>query len=151
MIRLLLLLAVPVLMVSAGCGAKVATVSGKVTFQGKPVVYGNVSIMGPDGIAQSGPIEPDGSFTVRGVGVGEGKVAVTSFKPPDGTAGSKTKGGGRDAGAGDDERKPAAPDAAASPEVIKNWFPIPAKYGDHKQSGLTVPVGDGKPVTIDLK
>lgn len=151
MMRMLQLMAVSGLVFSAGCGAKVATVSGKVTFQGKPIVYGTVSIMGPDGIAQSGAIEPDGSFTVRGVGIGEGKVAVTSFKPPDGTAGGKAKGGGRDAGAGDDERKPAQPDAAVSPEVIKNWFPIPAKYGDHKQSGLTVPVGDGKPVTIDLK
>lgn len=150
MMRVFQLLAVSTLVFSAGCGAKVATVSGKVTFQGKPVVYGNVSIIGPDGITQSGPIEPDGSFRVSGVGVGEGKVAVTSFKPPDGTAGGKAKGVGRDA-PGDDERKPAQPDPAASPEVIKNWFPIPAKYGDHKQSGLTVTVGDGKSVTIDLK
>lgn len=149
MMRPLQLMAVSVLVFTAGCGAKVATVSGKVTYQGKPVVYGVVSIIGPDGITQSGSIEPDGSFTVRGVGVGEGKVAVTSMKPPDGT-GSKAKGVGRDA-PGDDERKPAEPDPAASPEVIKNWFPIPAKYGDHKQSGLTVTVGDGKAVTIDLK
>jgi hypothetical protein len=132
-----------------GCGAKVATVSGKVTFQGKAVVFGTVSIIGPDGITKSGSINPDGSFTVSGVGVGEGKVAVTSLKPPDGTGGAKPKGGGRDAG--DDERKPEKPDPAAPPEVIKNWFPIPSKYGDHKQSGLIVPVGDGKPVTIDLK
>lgn len=150
MMRVLQLIAATTLVSAAGCGSNVATVSGKVTFQGKPVVFGTVSIIGPDGITQSGPIQPDGSFTVRGVGIGEGKVAVTSFKPPDGTAG-KAKGGGRDAGAGDDERKPAQPDAAADPEVIKNWFPIPAKYGDHKQSGLTVTVGDGKPANIDLK
>lgn len=149
MMRLFQLMAVSALVFSAGCGSKVATVSGKVTFQGKPVVYGVVSIIGPDGITQSGSIQPDGSFSVSGVGIGEGKVAVTSLKPPDGTGG-KTKGFGRDA-PGDDERKPAEPDPAASPEVIKNWFPIPSKYGDHKQSGLTVPVGDGKSVTIDLK
>jgi hypothetical protein len=149
MMRVFSFLAVAALVGSAGCGAKVATVSGKVTFQGKPVVYGTVSIIGPDGITKSGSINPDGSFTVAGVGVGEGKVAVTSLKPPDGTGGGKAKGGGRDAG--DDERKPEKPDPAAPPEVIKNWFPIPSKYGDHKQSGLTVPVGDGKPVTIDLK
>jgi hypothetical protein len=149
MMRLFQLMAVSTLVVSAGCGSKVATVSGKVTYQGKPVVYGVVSIIGPDGITQSGTIEPDGSFTVRGVGVGEGKVAVTSMKPPDGTGG-KAKGFGRDA-PGDDERKPADPDPAASPEVIKNWFPIPAKYGDHKQSGLTITVGDGKPANIELK
>lgn len=133
----------------AGCNSKVATVTGKVTFQGKPVVFGTVSIIGPDGMTQSGPIQPDGSFSVPGVGVGEGKVAVTSLKPPDGGDG-KSKRGGRDAGGQDDERT-IKPEAAAPPEVIQNWFPIPAKYGDHKQSGLTVPVGDGKPVTIDLK
>jgi len=146
--RTLHLTTVLIIGVMAGCDAGVATVNGKVTFKGKPVVFGTVSIIGPDGNIQSGPIEPDGSFSVPGVKVGTGKVAVSSLKPPDGTDG-KAKRGGRDAGGNDDERAPK-PEAGAPAEVIKNWFPIPAKYGDHKQSGLTVPVGDGKPVTIDL-
>jgi hypothetical protein len=131
-----------------GCNAKVSTVTGKVTFQGKPIVFGTVSIIGPDGITRSGPIQPDGSFSVSDVGVGEGQVAVTSLKPPDGTDG-KAKRGGRDAPDQEEERG-AKPEAAAPAEVIKNWFPIPAKYGDHKQSGLTIKV-DGKPVTLDLQ
>jgi hypothetical protein len=148
MTRTLHLTAVLIVGAIAGCDGKVATVTGKVTFQGKPIVFGTVSIIGPDGMTQSGPIQPDGSFSVPGVGVGEGKVAVTSLKPPDGTDG-KAKRGGRDAGGHDDERA-MPPEAAAPADVLKNWFPIPPKYGDHKQSGLTIPVGDGKPVTIDL-
>jgi hypothetical protein len=150
MTRTLHLTTVLIIGAMAGCGdAGVATVTGKVTFQSKPIVFGTVSIIGPDGMTQSGPIQPDGSFSVAGVRVGEGKVAVTSLKPPDGTDG-KAKRGGRDAGGHDDERA-MKPEAAAPADVLKNWFPIPSKYGDHKQSGLTVPVGDGKPVTIDLQ
>lgn len=148
MTRTLYLTTVLLLGATAGCDGNVATVTGKVTFQGKPIVFGTVSIIGPDGMTHSGPIQPDGSFSVAGVRVGEGKVAVTSLKPPDGNDG-KSKRGGRDAGGHDDERA-AKPEAAAPADVLKNWFPIPSKYGDHKQSGLTVSVGDGKSVTIDL-
>lgn len=133
----------------AGCDSSVSTVSGKVTYKGKPVVFGTVSVTGPDGMTRSGPIEPDGSFSVSGVGVGEGKVTVTSLKPPDGSGGN-AKRGGRDAGGPDDERD-MQPEAAAPPEVVKNWFPIPPKYGDPKQSGLTVQVGSGEPAVIDLQ
>lgn len=149
MMRTLHLTTVLIVGATAGCDARVATVTGTVTFRGKPIVFGTVSIIGPDGMTHSGPIQPDGSFSVAGVKFGEAKVAVTSLKPPDGTNG-QAKRGGRDAGGHDDERA-MKPEAAAPADVLKNWFPIPSKYGDHKQSGLTVTVGDGKPVTIELQ
>jgi hypothetical protein len=135
------------LLACVGCGAKTGDVSGKVTYQGKPVVYGSVVIVGPDGIPKSGAIQPDGSYSVAGVGVGEAKVAVSSPQP-DGAgkaAGDGKAKGGRDADA-DDKTPP--PGAAAAPPV-KGWFALPPESGDTNKSGLKVTVGGGT-TTFDI-
>jgi hypothetical protein len=130
----------------AGCGGT-ANPGGKVTFQGKPVVFGTVVMIGPDGIPKSGAIEPDGSYRVRGVRVGTAKVTVSS-PPPPGRSARKAKVG-RDAD--DDERRPADEGTPASPEVIKAWFPLPEKYADPAKSDLKAEVKPGQPVNLELK
>ena len=131
---------------AAGCGGGTADVSGKVTYQGKPVVFGTVVLIGPDGVPKSGPIQPDGSFRVTGVKPGAAKVAVSSPPPPGATLPKKGPAIGRDAG-----DKPPENETPVSPEVARNWFPLPDKFADPAQSGATADVQSGKPVDIDLK
>ena len=137
---------VAALLVAIGCGGGTAPVAGKVTFQGKRVVFGTVVVIGTDGIPKSGPIQPDGTYRVAGVKVGPAKVAVSSPPPPGVTLARKAPRGGRE----DDDGR-AAVDGPVNPEVAKNWFPIPNKYGDPEKSGLTAEVKPGQPVDIDLK
>src|SRR4051794_26580417 len=62
-------------------GKGAATVSGHVTMQGRPVIWGSVIAVGPDGRSFAGRIEPDGSFTVRNVPTGEVTLAISSPDP----------------------------------------------------------------------
>src|SRR5439155_5760384 len=52
---------------AAGCGGGKASVSGKVSFKGKLLATGTVSMVGPDGIVRQGAIKPDGTYTVTDV------------------------------------------------------------------------------------
>jgi hypothetical protein len=72
-------------------------------------------------------------------------VAVSSPRPPGSEPAGKPRG--RD----DDGDKPPADETPAPPEVIKNWFPIPNKYGDPGKSELAVEVKSDQPLNIDLK
>lgn len=131
---------------SAGCGGA-ATVEGKVTYQGKPVVYGTVVVIGPDNLPKSGTIQTDGSYRVSGVKPGAAKLSVSSPPPPGAQVARKPRGG-REA----DQDEPKADGVTpASPEVIKAWFPLPDKYADPAQSGLTADVRSGQSVNLDLK
>lgn len=135
------------ILAAAGCGTNTTDVSGKVTFQGKPVVYGTVVLIGSDGIPKSGAIQPDGSYRVSGVAVGAAKVAVTSPRPPSGAQVPKKQG--RDAE--DDDKILPPPPPPAPPEVIKNWVTLPEKYGNPETSNLTATIKAGEPLEIDLK
>jgi hypothetical protein len=117
----------------AGCGASKGNVSGKVTFGARPVVYGTVTFIGSDGLPRSGEIAPDGYYEVRGVGVGEAKVAVASPDPWETykkiVAMQRTK---------------EAAAALTPPKVERGqWFPIPPLLGDPDRSGLTFQVAGG--------
>lgn len=132
----------------AGCGGGTTEVSGRVTFQGKPLVFGTVVMIGSDGIPKSGPIQPDGTYRVKGVKTGMAQLAISSPPPPGAaSAGPKTRGGREE----NDDRTPADAGASVSPEVIHGWFPIPDKFADHTLSGQTAGVRPGQPVDIDLK
>jgi hypothetical protein len=119
---------------AAGCAPARGDVSGKVTYQGRPLVYGTVMFLGRDNLPVMGPIRPDGSYTVTGVLVGEAQVAVNS---PDPLPAQRVDKRGR---------------AMTSPVDRSQWFPIPEDYGDPRKSGLQCPVGRGQtPYDIDLK
>lgn len=141
--------AVAFALAAAGCGGGTVDVVGKVTHNGKPVVYGTVVLVGSDGLPKSGPIQPDGSFRVAGVATGTAKVSVSSPQPPGAAAPARKPRGGRDAD--DEERTPPPAVAPADPEVIKGWFPLPEKYGDPAKSDLVVEVKGGQPIDLDLK
>lgn len=129
----------------AGCGGGETDVSGKVSYKGKPVVYGTVLLLDGTGAPKSGVIQPDGTFRVSGVRPGAVKVAVSSPRPP-GAEPPRKQAGGRD-----DDDKPPPNVTPASPEVIKSWFALPDKYGDPNKSELTADVKAGQPLDFDLK
>ena len=119
-----------------GCGGQ-GNVSGKVTYDGKPLVWGTVQFEGSDGIVKHGNIQPDGTYTVNGVATGEAKAAVSSINPSSSDFQPIQREG----------RPPRPP----RPEV-KGWFPIPEKYDTPFKSGLTYPIKRGNnEIDIELK
>ena len=61
---------------ATGCGPPKGKVSGKVTFEGKPVPSGQVMFMGPDGVPHMGEIQPEGTYEVANLPYGEAIVTV---------------------------------------------------------------------------
>ncbi len=57
------------------------TLTGRVTSQGKPVVFGTVTVITSDHRTHSVPIRPDGTYVLKGVPHGPVKVAVSSPNP----------------------------------------------------------------------
>ena len=77
-------LLLPILLATiCGCGSA-ARVTGKVTYQGRPVKYGSVIFLSADKTARFGVIEPDGSYTVESVPSGTVTIAVISRDPQEG-------------------------------------------------------------------
>jgi hypothetical protein len=119
-----------------GCGPGTATVAGKVTYQGKPVVWGSVTLKAADGSVHQIGLNADGTYRLDRVPVGPAKVGVSS---PDPAPSARAK-------SLEDARVPAGP----PPLPPGAWFPLPAKYADPATSGVTVQVGGG-PGDIELK
>jgi hypothetical protein len=61
----------------SGCGKGHGEVSGKVTYQGKPLTSGTVSLMDSDGSVQSAAIQPDGRYSFAAVVEGPATLVVT--------------------------------------------------------------------------
>jgi hypothetical protein len=124
----------------SGCGGGVGDVSGKVTFKGKPVVYGSVGFVGSDGVPKTAKISPDGSYAVKDVRAGEAKITVTSELP------AKTA---RSAEVPPDWPKEVPPPdkgeagETIDPEVAKKWFPISPDLGDINKTKLRFQVKRG--------
>lgn len=138
----------------AGCGGKSTKVNGKVTYQGKTVVWGTVTLVDGTGMFYQGPIALDGSYEIAGVPAGPVKIAVFSPKPGDESA-RAGKAGERKAGGVDleDPRakfKKAPVDPALPLPPPEAWFPIPTNLSDPTTSGLSGEVKSGTPLNIDI-
>jgi hypothetical protein len=116
-----------------GCGRSAPTVSGKVSYRGRPVTSGVVVFVGAGGKAsRPAVIKEDGSYTATGVPVGPVKVAVDN-PPPLG----RVWGNSAAPPANDPEVQEAARRAAS-------YVPTPHHYGDANQSGLSTTLKSGK-------
>jgi hypothetical protein len=125
-----------VALTATGCGGR-GDVSGKVTYKGKPLVWGTVQFEGSDNLVKQGNINSDGTYSVRGVAAGEARAAVSSINPK--SSDFQLRRGER------------GPRTTPRPEV-KGWFPIPEKYDTPFKSGLTYTVKSGQnTIDIDLK
>ena len=117
----------------AGCGPGKGDVSGKVTYKGKPLVYGSVQFVGRDGQPKLAEIAKDGTYRAPGVTAGENQIAVNSGNPAQSVMLDKSG-------------RPKEP----PPVDPKLWFPIPDKYGDTRKSGLTFTVEKNVANTHDI-
>jgi hypothetical protein len=119
-----------------GCGGR-GDVSGKVTYKGKPLVFGTVQFEASDKSFKQGTINEDGTYSVEGVPVGEAKAAVNSPNPNSGDFQPLIR-----------EGQPPPP---PRPE-IRGWFPIPREYQDLSKPVLSYPIQRGQNVIdIELK
>ncbi len=100
-----------------GCG-RTAKITGKVTYQGRPVRYGSVIFLSADKTARSCAIESDGSYAIEGVPTGEVKIGVISPNPSRGRSTAR-------------RRKPVEPgrkQAGSQGPAVEGWFPLPTQY-----------------------
>jgi hypothetical protein len=140
--RVGLLLACGLVLVLCGCGQKKGTVSGKVILEGKTVQFGSVLIVGRDHVPHSGAIQPDGTYVVQEVPYGEASLAVISTDPASRRAIKVPR-----SSLAEGEPPPEPP-----PVDNQGWFPIPDKYSDENQSGLSLTVQQPRTThNIELK
>src|SRR5437773_791544 len=111
-----------------------ATVTGRVTMMGRPVIWGSVVLVGPDGRSVAGRIQPDGTYTVANAPIGEVGVSVTSPDPLVQHYATIIKSSR--------ERVPVA-QWPAPPVDRQQWFVLPKKYENAKTSDLTLTVKRG--------
>jgi hypothetical protein len=139
--RLWALAAAGLLLGSTGCGKGISNVSGKVSLEGKPVLFGTVEMVGDDNRLHQAVIQPDGSYTIEGVPYGQVRVMVQSpdpvavFTPPVNLGPERTK------------LLPPRPKIDN-----KGWFAIPEDYGFAGKSGLSLTVEQANTTyNIELK
>ena len=143
-------------LIAVGCGGGKATVKGKVTSGGKPVVWGSVILVDASGAYHQGDIELNGTYEIAGVPNGTVKIGVTSPSPVDQRGGGRP-GGGKEAPKGgggfDDPREKLEKMAARPTPPAGAWFQLPnqEKNSDPTQSGMTGEVKSGQPLDIDIK
>lgn len=112
-----------------GCNHGPASVSGKVTYRGKPLTTGTVYMTGTDGVQAAAAINPDGSYQIFAVAPGPARIAVISLKPPS---------------VRQRPAKRAAVVASLPPPASKSaWFAIPGNYADPLSSGLATELKGG--------
>jgi hypothetical protein len=122
-------------LLAAGCGPKTALVRGKVTYRGAPLTSGKVVIMTPDGKASdSGSVQPDGTFFVAHAPRGDVRIAVDNPPPP-----PRLRTAARPRG-----MSPNDPELRAVREQARKHVPIPWRFRDPSQSGLTGHLKGGK-------
>ena len=118
---------------SSSCGSPANSISGTVTYQGTPLNFGRIYFTINRGEAvRSARIEPDGSYSVEGIPVGETQIAVVV--PPVHQA------------VPDD---PAAPTFGGRVPTDVDRVMIPKRYSEVSTSGLKLTVTHG-PQTHDI-
>jgi hypothetical protein len=138
-----------------GCGSGTSKVHGKVTYQGKTVVWGSVTIVDKTGQFHVAEIDLNGNYSIEKIPTGSVKISVVSPnpEPPKGRDDPIKRGpaGGKGVTIDDPREKfMAGKEKQVEPRPkppAGAWFAIPDKFGDPEQSGLT---GDVKPGTTEL-
>jgi hypothetical protein len=124
---------------AVGCGSNKGSVSGKVTYQGKPLPSGFVTFVVENGGPMHAEIQGDGSYHFDKVPVGPVKIGV------------QPKSGGGSLQSTAMPRNPAD-FAKAKSAMTETDAPIPPKYTDPNKSELTYTVTKGpQQHDIDLK
>jgi hypothetical protein len=118
----------------AGCqgGNRPASVSGKVTYLGRPVTSGVVVLVGADGKTSTpGVVGPDGTYRIAQAPAGSVRVAFDN-PPPQRVA-------------------PGNPEAVDVAQAFARYVPTPLNYRDAAQSGLTLELKRGANPNRDIE
>jgi hypothetical protein len=120
-----------------GCGPSRGNVTGKVSYQGRPLAWGTVVLIASDQMAYHGAIHQDGTYTIRNVPTGMARVGIASADPYPAREPSKAA-----------QEELEARLRKAGREILERpargtWFAIPAKYGDPQTSGVTTQIATG--------
>lgn len=161
----------------AGCGADngltLAKVSGKVTYEGKPVPHGTVFFIpdeskGTVGPSAVGSLTSDGSFVMStesagdGVIVGSHKVGITGVEPvsdseadeidPSKDAAGFMQAKAKSAAAArSGRRKPKGDEPLFTDKGGKKYrYVVPIKFSKPEESGIFVKVDGARTVEIDI-
>jgi hypothetical protein len=136
----LTILALGGLLLVSGCGPTKATVTGKVSYNGKALGLGTVTFFGKDKeIVATAAIDSEGVYTAK-VPTGPTMVAVETIEPPKLEAGTPRP---------KDMPADSTPGSAAKQG---KFVEIPEKYKDPTQSDLKLDVKKGvNKFPIDLK
>jgi hypothetical protein len=129
--KTLVLLFSALLLSSLGCSPPTSKVSGTVKLNEKTVVWGTVNLQSADGKTFQGQIQPEGTFTIEMVPLGQYKASVVS---PDPSPAPKAK---RKEDINDEKLEAARKETG---ELRSKWFALPKRYADFDKSGLTVNV-----------
>lgn len=117
--------------------AKYVDVTGKVTYQGKPVTGGQVTFFNEDGFNNNGVIDENGNYTISSP-VGPVKIMVDNKMLKMGMKEAAKKGAGPRPG-------------GEEPKPIKGKFvPLPDKYSAPDKTDLSYTVTNG-PQTHDIE
>jgi hypothetical protein len=133
------------MLVAGGCGSQSATVSGKVSYNGKMLKGGNVTFVSTEGKpSASASIEENGTYTCKAP-TGKVRISVetSSLKPT-------MMGGAKKYSAPAGQTSPY--DTSGSTDASKRYVEIPDNYADPDKSGLTLEVKGGSQThDIELK
>jgi hypothetical protein len=134
---------------TTGCGRGTATVSGRVTYKGRPLPSGTVTIYDADSSVRTGQIAPDGTYVITEIATGSAAITVATTPPlparellhitkppPDPT----------------NPPKVSQVKASGRSETAGRYVPIPARYRKLGESGLRYTVRRGNQTfDIDLQ
>jgi hypothetical protein len=117
---------------ASGCGARTGTLSGKVSYQGKPVTRGTVTLFCADGHILSGFISPEGTYSIPRVPLGDARITVATYPPVP-------------RGFNLPQQLPPSNgtyprETAALPATTEKFVPLPERYKRPNSSGLAVTV-----------
>jgi hypothetical protein len=121
---------------AAGCGSREpASVHGTVTYNGRPITSGTLTLMGPDNKVATSNIGPDGSYAIDSITPGKVLVAVYS---PDPVATLSPEFRAARAG-----RTPVKSQVTRMPVSDSKWFPLPERLANPDTSEVVIEVNSG--------
>jgi len=132
---------------TSGCAPPTGSVSGTVTYKGKSLPYGRVTLVCADGSVVSGIIDSDGTYRIPQAPAGPAKLAVRCIEeamPAVLTVDPSDLPGAKDAGSSANaSRAPRMIQSAEKTKSKSKAMRIPDHYQEAEKSGLTYEVQKG--------
>jgi hypothetical protein len=150
------------LAVTLGGCAKSSKVSGKITYDGKPLGAGKITFIGPDGKGSDPAEIEDGRYEVRNAPIGECTIIIeTDYLlqvmggGPMGPPGAKDFEKATDAKKKDQDKflsggKEFLPEYSKAQEKVKKYVQLPPKYWDKDKTDLKYTVKRGTQTGVDF-